>query len=156
MELQEVIARLLKTLQDELDRIVRAQKDSKDYATDEESRAESQWDTHGLEASYLAAGQAKMAQEVADMIRAVQAMRHAEPAPAGRAVAGSLVEVRLDGRREWFLLSAAGGGESLRIDGNEVTVVTPQSPIGTCLLGKRAADAFRLPNGVGGSVLSVQ
>ena len=48
--------RLLATLREELLHAVNASKDAAEYATNEESRAESQWDTQGLEASYLAAG----------------------------------------------------------------------------------------------------
>ena len=44
---------LLATLREELLHAVNASKDAAEYATNEESRAESQWDTQGLEASYL-------------------------------------------------------------------------------------------------------
>ena len=37
-----------------------------------------------------------------------------------------------------------GGGVVLRVDGVEVTVVTPSSPVGQALLGKQAGDDFEL------------
>ena len=59
---------LINTLESELKHAIDASKDAADYATNEEAKAESQWDTQGLEASYLAAGQADQARQWAEAI----------------------------------------------------------------------------------------
>ena len=63
---------LLDKLREEVRLAVEASKDAAEYATNEESRAESQWDTQGLEASYLAAGQAGQARQWAEAIEELQ------------------------------------------------------------------------------------
>ena len=63
---------LLSTLREEVNSAINAAKDAAEYATDDESRAQSQWDTQGLEASYLAAGQASQARECVDAIENLQ------------------------------------------------------------------------------------
>ena len=68
MDKSHFFQRLLATLREELLHAVNASKDAAEYATNEESRAESQWDTQGLEASYLAAGQATQARQWAEAV----------------------------------------------------------------------------------------
>ena len=65
----------LESLRKELLLAVEASQDAADYATNDESRADSQWDTQGLEASYLAAGQAGMAKKWAESIEELQSER---------------------------------------------------------------------------------
>ena len=45
MDKSEFFNRLIETLREECIHAVKASKDAADYATDEESRADSQWDT---------------------------------------------------------------------------------------------------------------
>ena len=75
MDKSHFFQRLLATLREELLHAVNASKDAAEYATNEESRAESQWDTQGLEASYLAAGQATQARQWAEAVEELQSER---------------------------------------------------------------------------------
>jgi transcription elongation GreA/GreB family factor len=99
-------------------------------ATHAESRPENDKDTRGLEQSYLARG---IAQRVADLEAAVVAVAKLPVARVNVGGIGALVTLD-DGRR--FLIATHGGG--LVVD--EVTVVTPTSPIGRALIGRRVDD----------------
>ena len=59
---------LLSTLREEVLHAINASKDAAEYATNEESRAESQWDTQGLEAYALPASHACQAPQWAKTI----------------------------------------------------------------------------------------
>ncbi len=155
MDKTAVFEALRAKLQQELDAAVGASKEAADYATNEESRAESKYDTQGLEASYLAAGQAAQARELADAVNAVEGYRDELTMPRETVLRGALVKVRLGRFTEWFYLAPAGGGETLDVDGTEVTVVTGQSPIGAAIAGKAAGADFKLPNGNPGKILEV-
>lgn len=155
MNKEAVFDTLVAKLKEELDMTVGASKEAADYATNEESRAESKWDTQGLEASYLAAGQAAKARELADAIELLHSLKPELTAPRESALRGALVECDLNGFKEWFYLAPAGGGESLQVDENEVTVITQQSPIGSQLYGKSKGAAFSLPNGKPGKIMHV-
>lgn len=156
MEKEAVYNALIDQLNSELEATVGASKEAADYATNEESRAESKWDTQGLEASYLAAGQASKARELAESIKQLHGLKLELTAPREAALRGALVECDLNGFTEWFYLAPAGGGESFKVDGTEVTVITQQSPIGGQLYGKANGASFALPNGAAAKVKSIQ
>src|SRR5436305_1120723 len=68
--LKSIIARLTKSLE-VLDKAART---SHAEATHESSKAENKYDTRGLEAAYLAGGQAKQAREILDSIQAYESL----------------------------------------------------------------------------------
>jgi transcription elongation GreA/GreB family factor len=119
---------------------------ARDEATSEESRAENQYDTHSLEAGYLAEGQARQAAEIEESIKIIAAL----PLPAfpdGAPIAlGALAEVddARNGTVRYFLCPRAGGLELVH-EGRTVLVVTPQSPLGRQLLGHHAGETVQLP-----------
>ncbi|MSU65987.1 MAG: transcription elongation factor [Opitutus sp.] len=114
-----------------------------DEAISEESRAESKWDTHSQEAAYLAEGQAKLAGEVSASIELYTTLPFPDLGPNGIAVLGALVELAVAGQTAWYFLGPRAGGLELRIDGHQVLVVTPSSPLGRQLIGKRVGDTIK-------------
>ncbi|MEM9017643.1 MAG: transcription elongation factor GreAB, partial [Verrucomicrobiota bacterium] len=124
---------LLAKLEAELSVAIGASRDAADYATNEEARAESKYDTQGLEASYLAAGQASLATENAQAIADLKSLKDELTQPRDVVVRGALVECNLEGESEWFFLCPVGGGEILEIGDKEISVLTVQSPLGATL-----------------------
>jgi len=119
---------------------------ARDEATSEESRAENQYDTHSLEAGYLAEGQARQAAELEESLTIISVLPLPEFAPGAPIALGALVEVH-EARGEviHYFLSPRAGGLELRHEGCTVLVVTPQSPLGRQLLGRHAGDNVPLP-----------
>ncbi len=58
--------------------------------------------------------------------------------------AGCLVELELQGRKAYYYLVPAGGGLILAMDGKPVQVITPQSPLGEAILGRRLGDLVQV------------
>lgn len=56
----------------------------------------------------------------------------------------ALVELELTGRRAFYFIVPSGGGLIMKVDGNPVQVITPQSPLGGALMGRRAGDLVRV------------
>lgn len=125
-----------------------ASRDAAAYATDEESRAESQWDTQGLEASYLAAGQAGQAREWIRAIQQIRSQREQLIAPKETAVLGAVVCVMVDNVADWYFIVPAAGGHEFDIGGILVTTVTPNAPIAVALRGRASGASFTLANGL--------
>ncbi len=123
-------------------------------ATDGEARAETKWDTCGLESSYLARGHAMQFKAlVADMETLRTFMI---PVYAGLPIGiGALVEAELDKEKLLFFLLPCAGGTELQADGQEVTVITSSSPVGAALLDKKKGDKFSFRAGSNGKILSV-
>ena len=134
----ELKTELLRRLSAELEGLERAQKSAIEGATHEEARPENDKDTRALEASYLARGQALRIEELRVGLAEVAAM----PVPrwtAERPVAvGALVTVEGDAGEHVYLLAPHGGG--VRLAAGAVQVVTPRSPVGRALLGRREGD----------------
>lgn len=148
--------RLIGTLRAEAKHAVDASKDAAEYATNEESRAESQWDTQGLEASYLAAGQAGQAKQWMDAIEELQSERTVLLRANDRVSLGALFKCKLGASDEYYFFAGVAGGHVVALEDLEVTVITPQSVLAHCLLGLTAGETFELPNGRQGKVISIE
>lgn len=150
-----VIQELVKCLEAEFEHAKSASLDAADYATNEETRPESEWDTQNIEASYLAAGQASQAQELADEIKRVKGMMVELLTPKTTVTDGALVKCNVNGHTQTYFLAPAGGGETIHVDGEEITVVTPCSPIASQFFGHRVGDSFIMRNGEHGSISAI-
>lgn len=152
---EDVLAELIASLEAELRKTIGASKDAAEYATDEESRAESKWDTQGLEASYLAAGQAAKARQCAEAIEALHRSRDSLLGAKSEVTMGAVAACEIEGAVEWFFLSPVAGGQVLDVGGREFTVITPESPIAGRIIGRRSGEGFTLANGRPGAVVQV-
>ena len=139
-----VIQKIIKTLQSELETYVRAAKFSHAEATAEENRAENKYDTRGLEASYLAAGQANKVMELESAIEAFENLK--DQTTAGVEI-GSLVELEQDDFVEFYLIGPTAGGTEVELRGKEVLVITPESPLGSQLMDHETGDQCTLEVG---------
>ena len=139
-----VIQKILEVLRSELETYVRAAKFSHAEATDEENRAENKYDTRGLEASYLAAGQANKVAELESALKTFEGLK--EQSASDAVEIGSLIELQQDGFVEWYFVGPTAGGTEIEIDGTEVLVITPESPLGSQLMGLEAGarDSLKL------------
>ncbi len=134
---------LVERLRAECDKARASADETRKGATHEESRAENDKDTRGLEASYLARGQAMRVEELEEAIIRVRVMEL--PDYGKRAVGmGALIEALVDDDERTFFLAPAGGGEKLEVDGRSIHVLTPASPVGRGLIGKRTDDELEL------------
>lgn len=137
--------KILAQLRAEHELQLRAAQVSRDEAIDEESRPENKYDTHSQEAAYLAEGQARLAAEIAASIELYTALSLPTPTPDSVATLGTLLEVETGKTRSWYFLGPRAGGLELDVDGRTVLVLTPQSPLGRTLLGKRVGEPVPLP-----------
>lgn len=147
MSKEDLIRKLLSVLREQLDAGTRAAKATGEAATDPDSKAENKYDTRNLEASYLARGQAFRVAEVAEALRELESFSARRFDPQQPIGTGALVA--LHGAHESFhcFLCPAAGGTELQIEGTEVMVITPSSPLGAKLMGRRAGDRFEMQTG---------
>lgn len=105
--------------------------DAADYATNDEAKASSKWDTQGLEASYLAAGQASLARETAAELAKLREAKAEFARPSSSIGIGALLTVDFGDGSESLLVAPCGAGEVLKDDteGTATTVITPQTPL---------------------------
>lgn len=148
MTKKDIHKRFIDQIAAELESITTAAKSSFDVATNDEHRAESKYDTFKLESSFLARGQAKRVEELAHALDSLQmlplkALRGKSPVQLG-----ALVRLKAaDGETRTLLFGSAAGGETIVVDGGEITVVTSGSPLGQAVLGKRVGDTVDIKIG---------
>jgi transcription elongation GreA/GreB family factor len=142
-----VIQAIVTKLGEELAVYLKAAQASREEATHESSKAENKYDTRGLEASYLARGQSRQAAETEQNVEQFQKLVVRAFGPHEAIDLGALVELDgKDGRAFYFLGPAAGGTEVLH-EKQEVMVITPPSPLGQQLLGRKQGERVRLSLG---------
>jgi transcription elongation GreA/GreB family factor len=122
---------------------------SREEATNEESRAEDKYDMRSQSAAYLAAGQARIATEIAEAIKAWRALAPRAFAPGEEIASGALVTLEAKGRTTSYLMGPQSGGLEARDGGQAATVVTATSPLGRQLVGRRAGDMVQIADRLG-------
>jgi transcription elongation GreA/GreB family factor len=147
MNKRAIIKKIVARLTDELEVYFRAAQFSRAEATHESSKAESKYDTRGLEASYLARGQSKQAAELEAAITEFQKLP-VKTFGVGEAIdLGALVELEHGNENTIYFIGPRAGGTEVVHDKKEILVITPQSPLGEQLLGKKSGDQPQLTFG---------
>lgn len=132
-------------LRTRLDRLTKAAIEAHAAATDPGSKAEGKYDTRSLEASYLAAGQARQVDELAESVRIFESLTLPDFAMNAEIDAGALVEVEMAANAVFFLLAPTSGGLVMVHGGVEITLLTPASRLYRCLLGMRVGESLDAP-----------
>lgn len=109
-------------------------------ATGEESKPENEYDTRGLEASYLAGAQAKRVGEIEELLTIYKFIELKDFSNNTAIDSTALVEVDLNGKKSILFLLPKGGGVNISFEGKNVQVITPSSPLGEALLGLKQGD----------------
>ena len=134
-------AELLRTLNGALETARAAHAAAVAGAIDDEARPENDKDTRGLEQSYLARGQAQRVAELEAAVSEVSALALRPFGERDRVALGALVTVEEEGRTHRFFVAPHGGGAVLS---GGAQVVTPVSPLGRALLGRRVDDEIEV------------
>ena len=147
MDKTSLLKAIVEQLTNEYSLQTEAAEDAHKEATNDESRAEDRYDMRGQLAAYLAAGQAKLAEEVANAIAAFRNLSLRAFGPGEPVALGALVRLEARGARSMYFVGPAHGGLEVQVNGNDVMVVTPASPLGRTLMGRRIGDRVALPQG---------
>lgn len=117
-------------------------------ATNEENKAEDKYDTRGLEASYLALGQSRQAEEAAQARHAYEALVPRDFTIGDPVSLGAFVTLEArNGKLSHYFVGPRAGGMELTVDGKQLLVITPQSPLGRQLLGHHQGTTLQLEIG---------
>jgi hypothetical protein len=110
-------------------------------ATHEENVAENKYDTLGLEAAYLAQGQAQRVTECEAELHAFKLLSAADFSPLQPLAVGALIILSDEkGVEQNLFFGPAAGGLKLRFEGKNIVIITPSSPLGQALLGRVVGD----------------
>lgn len=144
MTKERLVQKIIATLSADLAVLSTAARSAHEAATHEECLPDNKYDTTALEASYIAQGQANRAQDIRvalESYRTLALHNFDDDAPI-RLTALVTLEDGEGGVRRLFI-GPQGGGMKIPADTTEIVVITPASPLGRALLGKRTGDEVR-------------
>ncbi len=114
-------------------------------ATHDENIPDNKYATLGLEASYVAQGQANRAQEILQVIQVFRQLILQDFSAESAIRLTAVIQLEdQEGRVRLVFLGPAAGGLLLNFDGVEIMIITPASPLGRELIGKQCGDMIEL------------
>jgi hypothetical protein len=147
---QKILARLAA----DQDLLLQSARAAHAEATDEQNKAENKYDTRALEASYLAQGQSRQALQTAQAIQQFEALEVREFSGGDPIGLGALVELQSGPEHGFYFMGPTAGGMEIDHCPGPVWVLTPHSPLGQQLMGRKKGDRWKTQIG-GKSVQSV-
>ena len=134
---QQVLERLAEDLL-QAEQAVRA---AHETATHEENIAENKYDTLGLEAAYLATGQARRAEAIRQALAQWRQFRP-DPYDASKGIQlGALVCLAdADDQQQLLFLGPVGGSMKVGCGAQPVQVISTEAPLGRAMLGRCEGD----------------
>lgn len=145
MDKKQIVSAILDRLRDEFDSRRSASRSTRVSGNDSESKAENKYDTLSIEQNYLADGLAKQAQLAAQAAAAFEKLTLRDFATDEPIDLGALVKVAFTDGPEWFFLAPAAGGVEVSHASKTITVLTPESPLGSQLIDRKSGDALSVP-----------
>lgn len=138
---REALARSMRAA---LEAMARSAEEDREGATHAESRQEGSKDMRATEQSYVARGKAMRAEALAEELGRFERLPSAPLSDDDPIASGALVGLDVEGSERVVFVAPQAGGTKVVVDGVEITVVTPSSPVGRALIGKRVGDDFVL------------
>lgn len=134
---KQVLARLA----EDLLQAEQAARVAHETATHEENIAENKYDTLGLEAAYLATGQARRAEAIRQAMACWRQFRPgAQDASKGIQLGALVCLLDADERQQRLFLGPAGGSMALSSGEQVVQVISSEAPLGMAVLGRWEGD----------------
>jgi len=145
MNKKQILSDILSHLEQELSATIIAANNAHLAATDDQSVAETQYDTLAIEASYLAEGQSRRVAEIQHAKQEIAQLTLRDFHNDTPVSLGALVQLSQDNdKNHWFFIAPAAGGFRGIFDGKSYTVITPTSPMAKALVGKYIDDEVEL------------
>jgi len=141
---RELVNKIIEQLLAEVELLSKAAKASHAEATHEQSKAEDKYDTRGLEASYLARGQSRQAAEIEQSIAEFSKLPLRDFGDKDLIDVAALVELHSNREKCFYFIGPRAGGTEVALGGKEILVITPQSPLGQQLVGKKKGERLKI------------
>src|SRR5258708_25171078 len=105
-----LVKQIVASLTENLGVLEKAARASHAEATHESSKAENKYDTRGLEAAYLAGGQARQVKEIVESIKVYESLPARDFKASERIDLTALLELNADGTTSTYFIGPKNGG----------------------------------------------
>jgi transcription elongation GreA/GreB family factor len=138
---EKLLEAFVKHFESELQLITEAAKNTYEIATHEENKPENEYDTRGLEASYLAGAQAERVTQMKETVAVLKSLKVKNFTDEDAIAFTALVKIENNKKSQWMFVLPLGGGVKIKFDNFDIQIVTPASPLGEALIGLTEGDA---------------
>ncbi|MFH1812145.1 MAG: GreA/GreB family elongation factor [Pseudomonadota bacterium] len=145
-----VLAQIQDQLAGRLDAAIQQQKSAQSGAFHDENKPEGSKDTRLIEASYLARGLAQRVAELQADLGVFSSLKPRDFDEGDPVALGALLSLEdEEGETVHYVLAPAEGGLVVEVDAKQFKVITPKSPLGRAVLGRRLGEdiVFDSPQG---------
>ena len=114
-----------------------------------ESKSEDKHDTRSIEAGYLAGAQRKRVSEIKELITFFKCLKTKTFLTTDFVSATALIALETEAKLFNYFLVPHGGGLEIQIESSKMApikifTITPQTPLGESLLGRKNGDLLKL------------
>lgn len=146
---EELIRLIITQLSKDLVVLNAAAEHTRDAAINEESKSEDKHDTRSIEAGYLAGAQRKRVVEIKELITYFKCLKTKTFSTTDLVSATALIALETEAKLFNYFLVPQGGGLEVQIESSKMApikifTITPQTPLGETLLGRRKGDLLSL------------
>lgn len=147
MDKKKLLESMIEQLEKDHIALMEATQATLEAATHEESKPENEYDTRGLEASYLAGAQSKRVSEIEEALSIFKSIKLKDFTQNDPLASTAVVELESEGKTLFVFLMPKGGGIIIKQDNRSYQVVTGTSPLGEALQGLKVGDVALVETG---------
>lgn len=140
MDKKTIIEKFIKLFKKEVAQAEFSAKQAHLAATDDQSVAETQYDTLAIESAYLAEGQSRRVDELKKIIKLISKTPIRDFSVEDEITLGALIQTNDMKNNEWLLLCSCGGGYKVNIEKVTIYLITTDSPLGKSLISTYVDD----------------
>jgi transcription elongation GreA/GreB family factor len=145
MDRNKLIKQIINELTEVYQTAISAAKRAHKTATDKDNVAENKYDTFGLEASYLAEGQARRVSQCESDLKQFSELLNDDSSTKSLIEMGTIVILEDESIvKTHFFLGPTAGGLKVIYNEKEILLITVTSPLGSALMGLSKGDEFEL------------
>lgn len=147
----EIVELIIQQLESTLKNCEQAANNAHLAAVDDQSVAETQYDTLAIESAYLAEGQSRRLLAIKAEINDYQAISHTlvntNAITIGSLICAYQQCIKHKETPHWYFIGPSAGGNKVSYSSHNITIVTLASPLGKALLGKQVDDEYQFSIG---------
>jgi len=148
MDKEKIRQLIIKKLSEDLRIVLQAARAAHAASVHEENKAENEYDTLSLEASYIAQGQANRASEIRLALASYKNLalkKFGEDSGIGLSALVLIAAENAPAMR--VFMGPEAGGLKVEHEGAEIIVITSKAPLGQALIGKCVGDQVQMGTG---------
>ena len=155
MKKSEILLKIEEVLLENIKKAEEVYQSSYEYTTKGDIKSDGKYDTRATEAGYLAGAQKKRVEELKNDLNRLRAFPIKDFSSEKGVGVGALIELECENRVSYYFISPSLGGETLKVKGTSIQIISQNSPISIAAFGLSQEDSFELETPRGVKVYSI-